>query len=433
MTRTRDAFGLDVTNAAPETIAALDRFGHDWISYGQGLGALFPAAARDPACRLATAWAALLHMSLEAAEGYAAARPLLEALRAGSHALTPREDAIIEAAQQWGREDYAASLMAFEKAVALAPGDVVAAKWGQYLAFNLGDTDAMLRLGSAACKARPDLAEAWGMLAFAEEQVHQLDRAESTARQALAMNPDEAWAQHALAHVFETQGRLDEGIAMLEAAAPGWATRSIFMAEHNYWHLALFHLDRDEPSRALAIWDEHLWGRWPEFAQEQIGAVSLLWRLELRGIDVGNRWEPVARKIAARTHEHIWPFHDMHYAHALASSGDMARVGSFLGSLQDKADRTGGVWTTVAAPLARAIVDAAQGRTQNAATQMGRLLPQLHLIGGSHAQRDLFVQAWIDAGFRAGDGAHLRPWLEERARARPGVRIHARDLARLHD
>jgi hypothetical protein len=64
---------------------------------------------------------------------------------------------------------------------------------------------------------------------------------------------------------------------------------------------------------------------------------------------------------------------------------------------------------------------------------MGRLLPQLHLIGGSHAQRDLFVQAWIDACFRAGEGSRLRPWLEERARARPGVRVHARDLARLHD
>jgi tetratricopeptide (TPR) repeat protein len=433
MTRTRDAFGLDVTNAAPETIAALDTFGRDWIAYGQGLGALFPAAARDPACRLATAWAALLHMSLEAAEGYAAARPLLDTLRAGSHALTPREDAIIEAALRWGREDYAASLIAFEKAVALAPGDIVAAKWGQYLAFNLGDTDAMLRLGHAACKARPDLAEAWGMLAFAEEQVHQLDRAESAARQALAMNPDEAWAQHALAHVFETQGRLDEGIAMLEAAAPGWATRSIFMAEHNYWHLALFHLDRDEPARALAIWDEHLWGRWPEFAQEQIGAVSLLWRLEMRGIDVSHRWEPVARNIAARAHEHIWPFHDMHYVHALARIGDMGRARALLGSLQDKADRTGGAWATIAAPLARAIVDAAQGRTQDAAMQLGRLLPQLHLIGGSHAQRDLFVQAWIDACFRAGEGAHLRPWLEARAQARPGVRVHARDLARLND
>jgi hypothetical protein len=62
---------------------------------------------------------------------------------------------------------------------------------------------------------------------------------------------------------------------------------------------------------------------------------------------------------------------------------------------------------------------------------MEQLLPRLHLIGGSHAQRDVFVQAWIDAAFRAGQGTHLRPVLEERVRARPLVGVHRRDLGRL--
>ena len=431
MSRSRDAFGLEVTNAATQTCAALDTFGREWISYGPDLGVLLAAAARDPTCRLATAYAALLHMSLEAQEGYDAAQPFLETLKQGAPAHTPREDAIIEAALAWGVQDYASSLRAFERALIHAPADIVAAKWGQYLAFNLGDAEAMLRLGRTVTASRPDIPEAWGMLAFAEEQSHRLDQAEHAARKALAMKPSEAWAQHALAHVFETTGRLDEGVAMLSAAAPGWATRSIFMAEHNYWHLALFHLDRDEPHKALAIWDDHLWGRWPDFAQEQIGAISMLWRLELRGIDVGDRWQAAAARVAARADEHLWPFHDLHYVHALARYGDTIRLDRFLHTLDRKAEAAGGVWSAVTRPMAQAIAAAAQGRSAAAAAGMERLLPELHLIGGSHAQRDVFVQAWIDAALRAGEGERLRDTLSARAGARPGVGVHARDLLRL--
>jgi tetratricopeptide (TPR) repeat protein len=234
MSQLNDAFGLPVTGATPQVVKALDTFGQEWISYGPDLAVLFPAAAAEPGCALATAYAALLHMSLEAAEGYTAAQPFLERLT-GAH-VTPREAAIITAARAWGQQDYKAAQEAFETAVQLAPADIVAAKWGQYLAFNLGDAPAMLRLGKLVMQAHRSTPEAWGMLAFAQEQSHQLHAAEESAREALARNPAEAWAQHALAHVFETHGRLDEGIAMLEGAAEGWKSRSIFMSEHNYWH-----------------------------------------------------------------------------------------------------------------------------------------------------------------------------------------------------
>jgi len=58
-------------------------------------------------------------------------------------------------------------------------------------------------------------------------------------------------------------------------------------------------------------------------------------------------------------------------------------------------------------------------------------LPKLQRIGGSHAQRDIFVQAWMDAAFRSGQGERLRAMLEGRAKDRPGVQIHQRDLQRL--
>lgn len=431
MTYALDTYGQKVSGASAETIAAINRFGSEWISYGPDLAGVIAAAQAEPACALANAFAALLHMSLEAASGYAAATPFLERLRSAQQHATPREQAIVEAALHWGAEDYGASLKAFEAAVSLAPSDIVAAKWGQYLAFNLGDAAAMLRLGRQIMTVHRKTAEAWGMLAFAQEQSHQLHLAEDSASQALALNPREAWAQHALAHVFETHGRLDEGIRVLTQAAPGWSDRSIFMREHNYWHLALFHLDRDEPARALEIYDQQLWGAWPEFAQEQIGAISMLWRLELRGVDVGSRWAPVAARVVQRAPEHLWPFHDLHYIHAISRHGTQAQANGFLATMKDKAQRAGGVWKDIAVPAAQAIVACNQGRHGEACDVLTPLLPQLFRIGGSHAQRDVFVQAWIDASFRSKRLSALDHVLAERSHDRPTVSAHRRDLDRL--
>jgi tetratricopeptide (TPR) repeat protein len=426
-----DAYGQKVSGASANAVAALDRFGSAWISYGPDLAGAITAAETVPDCALANAYAALLHMSLEASSGYEAAAPFLKRLQNGASRVTAREQAIIEAALHWGAQDYPASLKAFETAVHLSPADIVAAKWGQYLAFNLGDAAAMLRLGRQIMTAHRNTAEAWGMLAFAQEQSHQLHIAEDSAAQSLSLNPRDAWAQHALAHVFETHGRLDEGISFLEKASPGWSTRSIFMREHNYWHLALFHLDHDEPAKALDICDRQLWGTWPDFAQEQIGAISMLWRLELRGVDVGNRWVPVAAAVMQRGVEHLWPFHDLHYIHAISRNGSAAQTAGFMATMMQKAERAGGVWKAVAVPAARAIVACNQGRHDEACDLLTPLLPQLARIGGSHAQRDIFVQAWIDASFRTKRLSSLEHVLAERSQLRPTVNAHRRDLDRI--
>ena len=59
MSQLNDAFGLPVTGATPQVVKALDTFGQEWISYGPDLAVLFPAAAAEPGCALATAYAAL--------------------------------------------------------------------------------------------------------------------------------------------------------------------------------------------------------------------------------------------------------------------------------------------------------------------------------------------------------------------------------------
>ena len=426
---TTDALGHIVTTTNPATTAAIDVYTADWTGYGTRLRTIFEAADADPECALVNAQAAAVHMALEAATGFAAARPYLKRARANARYATEREQQFVVAIVAWSQGDTAKALMALRKLVQANPSDIAAAKWGQYHAFNLGDAQTMRLLAEQIMPAHGKTAEAWGMLAFGREQCHELEAAEEAGRRALSLKRGEPWAHHAVAHVMEAQGRIDEGIDFLTWHSHTWADRSIFVREHNFWHLALFHLDRDEPKRALQIFDEQLWGTWPEFAQEQIGAISALWRLELRGVDVGERWTPIVEQVLARWHEHILPFHDLHFVYALARGGRIAEARAFVSSLARHGERDlRGVWDGVALPVAQGLIAHAQGRFELAATLLAPQLSQLQRIGGSHAQRDVFVQTWIDAAMKAGHYSAATEMLSQRAQDRPGVKVTRRLL-----
>ena len=79
-----------------------------------------------------------------------------------------------------------------------------------------------------------------GLRAFGLEETGDYAAAGSfRARGAAPRNPGDAWAAHALAHVFEMTSRPEEGVAFLAASRPDWRDAH-FMAGHNGWHLALY-------------------------------------------------------------------------------------------------------------------------------------------------------------------------------------------------
>jgi hypothetical protein len=59
------------------------------------------------------------------------------------------------------------------------------------------------------------------------------------------------------------------------------------------------------------------------------------------------------------------------------------------------------VWRDVAVPAARGLLAHARGDAALAARELGRALPRMAEIGGSHAQRDLFTRIHRDALERA--------------------------------
>ena len=160
---------------------------------------------------------------------------------------------------------------------------------------------AMRKGARAVGESVPGYGYVLGMHAFGLEENGLYAQAEETGRRALEISRRDPWAVHAVTHTFEMRGSTDQGIEFLRSREADWAPDNGF-AFHNYWHLALFHLDLGQYDEVLAIYDEHIRPRPTQVALENVDASALLWRLELRGVDVGSRWQALADGWEAQAH-----------------------------------------------------------------------------------------------------------------------------------
>ena len=430
-----DAQGLPVTTERPETVEAVDRFVRAFLGYGTDFQPILDAAEADPTCVVAQAHAAALMLFAETGDAAEKAKPYIRRGIEAAQQVTERERLYLWAISTWAAGDYGMSLMAHKALAQKYPRDLAATKVGQVCAFALGDSQCILSLGESVLPANTENHFAHGMIAFGYEQCHRLAEAEAAGRKAVEMDRRDPWAHHAVAHVMETEGRIDEGLAWMDGLADTWEDCNSFMYTHNWWHVALFHLDRDDPARALEVYDTRVWGRLKEYSQDQVNAVSLLARLGLRGVDVGDRWADVATYLAPRTDEHVDPFLDLHYLYGLANAGRDTEAARLVTSLMVHAGKVKPVqqvmWQQVAVPAARALVSHVLGRFEEAADLLGQVLPNLHRIGGSHAQRDLFEQIHLDALIRAGRTDPARAIVDRRLAQRPNIAFTRRLAERL--
>lgn len=427
----RDATGYAATGEEA-SMAALDAFAEDLLGYRSEIGRIVKAAEADPSCALANAWAAALWLLTETRKGHARAARFLD--RAEAAAATERERLAVGSIRAWHAGDTATAGRLCAESAMRFPRDLVAVKLGQYHALNRGDAPSLLRLPLLAAAANDHVPWLHGMLAFGYEECHRLAEAEGEARRAIELRRDEAWAHHALAHVLLAEDRAEEGIAFLAAVADTWEGRNPFIVTHNWWHQTLLLLDRDRTEEALALYDSRVFALEPSWGQIQAGAVSLLLRLELHGVDVGDRWQKLAPYLATPDQRHIEPFIDLHLVLGLARAGH-AETEAVLAGIADRAasahDATRTAWAEVALPVARALVAFARGDHQGCVRDLSPVLPRLHEIGGSHAQRDLFEQILIASLLRAGRLAQAQRMLALRHALNPRVPMTQRLLARV--
>ena len=154
-----------------------------------------------------------------------------------------------------------------------------------------------------------------------------------------------------------------------------------------------------------------------------------MWRLELAGVDVGDRWRPVAEAWMRHVDDHVSAFNDLHLALAAARSpdaGDVRRVRASLDAYQ----RFGaGDNHRVTVEVGRALVDGllafGAGAYAEAIDALSSARNEAIRIGGSHAQRDIVAQTLIVAAERSGRWSLARALLAERVAIRPTARVKA--------
>ncbi len=84
-------------------------------------------------------------------------------------------------------------------------------------------------------------------------------------------------------------------------------------ANHLWWHTSLFHLDIKEADGVLGIYDAHLNSEGKAGDKyEELDAAALLWRLDLIGADVGDRWNHLATKWESAATDTPYAFNDVH-------------------------------------------------------------------------------------------------------------------------
>lgn len=430
-----DAQGHALTGASPRAADLYDQALRQLQTYtGDPVATASAAVADSPGFVMGHALLAWLMLTATQAALLPQVRDTLRT--AASLPATPREQAHLQAAGRWAGGEWRQAARQLEDLSIGHPRDVLALQMGHLLDFSTGDSrmlrDRIARALPAWSEAMPGYAALLGMQAFGFEETGHYALAEAAGRRAVALDRRDTWAWHAVTHALEMQGRVDEGIAWLDLDRAAWAEDSFF-AVHNWWHLALFHLEREEIDRVLALFDGPIFGHRPATALELVDASAMLWRLQLRGVDVGARWAAVAEAWAPLAGEGWYAFNDVHAAIAFAMAGREDLLSEVREAQRRAAAGPGDAARfagEVGEPLLEALVALAQGDARQAARGLRWVRPRAHRFGGSHAQRDLIDLSLAEAAIRSGDAALATAICAERAATRPERRSAAALLRR---
>lgn len=300
-----------------------------------------------------------------------------------------------------------------------------------------------------------------GMQAFGYEENGDYDGAILASDRALNMNKYDAWAMHARAHVYEMMGRANEGQSFVRDKAEEWETCNLISC-HLAWHLCLYYLDQGNYRAALRVYDvDMVMAKAGDTTTRPVTPFalcdysSLLWRMELYGVDVGERWPAVAESWAKFDTLHLHIFYDFHLVLAYASMGArggpggeewFAKAENFIREMEKKSiqemtsedgqgpypgvnfashnpsrwnqreNESDNAWVAlkIGVPLCRAMVAYQKGEFDKVCELLLPLRYHADVVGGSKAQRDIINLTLLEAAVRLESQILARSLLSER-------------------
>ena len=299
--RPADAWGLPLTASGAQAAGAYDDTIASYLAFGRDAGAkLKSLLTADPDMPLAHVLRGSFFNLMGLPALQPKAREALSAAQAHSNRCTPRERLHIEALAAWCAGEQEQATERWEAILLDHPQDVLALKLASFHYFYLGDSasvrDNVARVLPAWEASKPGYSYLLGMHAFGLEECGDYEAAERRGREALALGRNDPWAVHAVAHVMEMQDRREEGIAWIGEYESDWNACNNFRY-HLWWHRALMHLALEQYDEVIALYDTAVFDPQSEDYLDLCNDISLLARLEMAGIAVGDRWERLYDKV----------------------------------------------------------------------------------------------------------------------------------------
>ncbi len=423
----QDAQGLALSVASAEAARAYDHVIEGFLKYRFDTGLRLKAfRTLDPQAPMAQVLSGCFAMLAYDSGMLGRAQAALKAAQALPG--NARERAHVAALAAWveGRPELA--LRRWEEIVASHPHDVLAFRLHHFCAFWMGAPAVMRGLVEQVMPrwsaAIPGYGSILACRCFANEECGDYAIAEPAGREAVALDPGDLWAAHAVAHVLEMQGRRGEGLDWIAALEANWDGGNNLM-HHLWWHQAMFHAERHEFDAVLGLYDRRFRNLGSPVTQAQPdlyidvqNAASMLFRLGLRGIPVGDRWGELAAKAEVRIGDTLSAFTQPHWMMALVADGRREAAGRLLAALEE-AGRAETAHATIlreaALPACQAVALHAEGQFEDACAVLRPALGGLYRLGGSHAQQDVLEQLFLDSAMKAGRADDIRLSLERAA------------------
>lgn len=327
---------------------------------------------------------------------------------------TAFEQTLLEALQALLAGQYFGAADRLDAGQDSAAPSVLIMKLSHQIRFMAGDLSGMREsahryttLGPSA----PGISFAQGCLAFALEESGDYTEAELLGLKATSKDPRDVWARHSVGHVYEMKGLALDGLK--------WSEETLAYAEecnnfgfHLAWHHALFLIELGRIAETIEYYDLAVRPSSTDDYRDISNACSLLVQLEQEGIDVGNRWSELAEIAQRRAQDQDLVFAMLHGLMSCLAVGNNKTVQEIITSLRLLASRTDTDQAFVAREIGLPLAEYLAGR--NSALEPLQMSASLPRLGGSNAQRDVFVRSLAVTAAKRGDARSAMDILEVR-------------------
>ncbi|KAJ8249869.1 hypothetical protein COCON_G00230850 [Conger conger] len=362
---------------------------------------------------------------------------------AAGQSLTPRERLHVSGVEHFAKGRHSEACEAWEEILLDHPRDMLAIKLAHDGYFYLGQQtpmrDSLARVLHHWTPQIPLYSYLKSMYSFGLEETRCYDEAEKVAKEGLEMNPQDGWAAHTVAHVHEMRAEMDKGLQFMASTEKGWEVCDM-IASHNYWHWSLYFIEKGQYEEALTIFDNHVMRLCKASGSmlDMVDACSMLYRLEMEGVNVKDRYRELLQQTKPHTEDHVLLFNDLHFLMTALGAKEEATSRRLVETLQELAEAPGEnlqhqLARGLGVPMCQAMVAYDQGDFGKAVELLRPLRYRFTGIGGSDAQRDVFQQLLVHSALKSDKKQHqkfARCLLVERDAARPNSLLTNRLIQR---